>query len=200
MTDNEKKYVLHYENLHPILEVKDFIDNETAHQIINFLDLNDDGDECWGAICFRDYWKKLHPDMANLEPKYSAESDVKLLKEINEKIHAEAKRFIGKEGERLVFSKFKGHKHITESYTPKHGFDPGVVACILVLNDDYFGGEFFIDSPSIEMRLNTRSLYMFREGIRVEHGVKKVLSGNRLSLVSHWQDIDSPYSWAGAPN
>lgn len=200
MINNKKEYVLHYEDIHPIIEIKNFIDTETSDQIINFLDLNDDSDECWGAICFREYWQKLHPSMANLEPKYFVESDLNLLKEINEKIYEEAKRFVGNDGERLVFSKFKGHKHITEAYTPKHGFDPGVVACILVLNDDYSGGEFFIDNPSIQMRLNGRSLYIFKEGIQIEHGVKKVLSGTRLSLVSHWQDIDSPYNWAGAPN
>jgi hypothetical protein len=196
----EENKKIHYENIHPIVEISNFISEETAAQVTKFLDLNHDGDECWGAICFREYWVKLHPSIADKEPKLSQESDRSLLKDINLKIYENAKEFLGEAGESLVFSKFKGHRHITESYTPKHGFGPGVVACILVLNDDYSGGEFFMDSPSIEMRLNARSLYMFKEGGRVEHGVKKVLSGIRLSLVSHWQDASSPYKWAGAPN
>lgn len=196
----EENKKIHHKNIHEIVEISNFISEETATQVTKFLDLNDDQDECWGAICFREYWAKLHPSIADKEPKLSQESDRDLLKNINLKIYENAKEFLGEAGKDLVFSKFKGHNHITGAYTPKHGFAPAVVACILVLNDSYSGGEFFIDSPEIEMRLNARSLYMFKEGAQVEHGVKEVLSGTRLSLVSHWQDVSSTYRWAGAPN
>lgn len=200
MKNNQNK-IIHYEDIHPILEIPNFISEDLSEHLIKFLDLNDIvSDECWGAICFREYWKKRYPKRIKETPEYLQESDRQILEGINLKIYEEVQDFIGTGGARLVFSKFKGHKHITESYTPKHGFDPGVVACILVLNNNYSGGEFFIDNPSIEMGLSARSLYMFKEGANVEHGVKKILSGTRLSLVSHWQDLGSSYDWAGAPN
>lgn len=201
MINNKKEYVLHYEDIHPILEVKNFIDSETAHQIIEFLDLNDlNNDECWGAICFRKYWAKQHPERAKELPIFSKESDELLLDSLNQKIGEEVGNFLKLGPDEFEFSKFKGHKHITHSYTPKHGFDPGLAACILPLNDNYIGGEFFIDSPSIKMRLNARSLYIFKEGSLIEHGVKEITSGTRLSLVSHWQRAGHPYKYAGANN
>lgn len=196
-----KDYKIHYENIHPILEVKNFIDQKTSEEVIDYLNSNNDyPDECWGAICFRKYWAMQKPNMANLLPRYIKENNKVLLENINDNIQKEALDFLDGDPEEIVFSKFKGHQHPEGSYTPKHGFGPGVVACILPLNDEYSGGEFFIDGASIEMNLNARSLYLFREGPTVEHGVKQILSGTRLSLVSHWQLPSSSYSFAGANN
>ena len=196
MIDNKKEYVLHYEDVHPIMEVKNFVDIETAHQIIEFLDLNDDQDNCWGAVCFREYWEKHRPDLADELPKTASGIDKNILNQINDNIFLEAVNFLNDSD--IVFSKFKGHNHIENSYSPPHGWGPGVIVGILSLNNDYSGGNFFIEDPLIEMRFNERSLYLFREGGLIKHGVREITNGRRLSLVSHWQRSDSPYSGAGS--
>lgn len=194
-------HVIHFEKNHPILEIKNFIDEDTSNQIITLLDSNDfNDDECWGAVCFRKYWVKQKPERAEEFPAFSKESDKSLLDSVNQKIGEEVGNFLKLDSDQFEFSKFKGHKHPAASFTKKHGFEPGLAACILPLNDDYVGGEFFIDPPSFEMRLNARSLYIFKEGKFIEHGVKEIISGTRLSLVSHWQKTGYPYYHAGANN
>lgn len=196
-----KETEIHFSKIHPVLEIKNFIDEETASQVISFLDHNDfDDDECWGAVCFRRYWVKQKPERAEETPSLLRPSDEIILEQINGTIGKEVNRFLEMKPEEIKFSKFKGHKHPTASFTRKHGFEPGLAACILPLNDDYEGGEFFIDQPPVEMKLNARSLYIFKEGQHVEHGVKEVYSGTRLSLVSHWQKTGHPYDHAGANN
>lgn len=192
--------ILHFEKIHPILEIKDFITKESAQEIITLLETNRDNDECWGAICFREYWKRQRPEEAERQPVYTSGTDENTLSNLNLRIRAEAEIFLNGMPPKIEFSKFKGHRHGEGAYTPKHGFDPGEVVAILVLNEDFEGGEIFIDNPEIEFSPNARSLYLFREGAKIEHGVRKITSGIRMSLVSHWQKLGHVYNHAGANN
>ena len=65
---------------------------------------------------------------------------------------------------------------------------------VLYINDDYTGGETFIlkegtDEEEISYKAKKGSLLLFRSDETCEHGVKKVLKGNRLTL-SMWYTTD----------
>lgn len=68
---------------------------------------------------------------------------------------------------------------------------------VLYINDDYMGGETFIlKEGSTEEEINYKpkkaSLLLFKSDDTCVHGVKRVLSGNRLTL-SMWFTLDQKY-------
>lgn len=182
-----------FEDIFPVLVIKDFIGN--TKEIIDFLEANDtdNGDECWGAICFREYWEKLNPE-DNTLPVLVDGLDENPLPEINEKIKGHVEYFLQQE---VKFSKFKGHLHIESASSPPHIHPPALAVAILCLTDHYEGGEVFIPYYDIQFRTEPGHLYIFAEDERSKHGITKVERGIRKSIVSHWQDPENNYDWAG---
>jgi hypothetical protein len=100
--------------------------------------------------------------------------------------------------EDVAFSKFKGHNHITGAYTPPHTHGPAIAVANLVLHDKYEGGNIVIPKYGIEFRAEPLTLYVYSEENDLKHGIDKVTSGDRQSLIAHWQPVDHPYNKAGA--
>jgi len=189
------KAKLRFANKLPVLDIKDFITSNDAVEIIRFLELNqrEDGDECWSPVCFREYWEKLNPD-SDKKPIFTDDTDENTLPNINLKVKEHVEFFLQK---RVAFSKFKGHRSKVGSSAPPHNHPAAIAVAIVVLDDKFSGGEVFIPNYDIEFSLEAGHLYIFEENDISKHGFKKVLEGRRLALVSHWQDLDSPYDWAG---
>ena len=98
-----------------------------------------------------------------------------------------------------MFSQLKGHLHPAGAFSPPHGHEPAAAVAILALNNDYEGGELTIPKYQISIKLEPYSLYIFKEGQEVSHGVSMVQAGSRQTIVSHWQPKGHPYNLAGAP-
>lgn len=183
-----------YPETFPILEIKNFLSNEMV-EIIRFLELNhkDDGDECWSPVCFREYWEKLNPESTQ-QPVFTDDTNENTLKNINLKIKEHVEFFLQKE---VAFSKFKGHRAISGASAPPHIHPAAVAVAMIGLDNKYNGGEVFIPYYNIEFSLEPGNLYIFAENELSKHGFKKIEQGIRMALVSHWQDVDCPYDWAG---
>jgi hypothetical protein len=182
----------------PILEIGNFITTQDSEYLAHFLSINDNPeDDCWGPSCFREYWLALgnDPEIRPTPVKHVNES---YLQELNNKIEKAVKFFL--ETEDIEFSKFKGHLHRKGAFSPPHGHEPASAVAILSLNSDYQGGDLTIPKYDISMKLEPLSLYIFKEGKEVSHGVSLVESGDRQTLVSHWQPKGHPYNSAGAPS
>jgi len=193
---NEATSVL-YLHRFPVLEISNFIKEEDIDLISQFLTLNDDpNDECWAPICFREYWDALGKN-PETKPTPVGHIDEKYLSDLNLKIRDAVEFFL--EDDSIEFSKFKGHLHKKGAYSNPHSHRPAAAVAILSLNSDYSGGEITIPKYQISFKPERNTLYIFREGEGVDHGVELVTSGDRKTLVSHWQPKGHSYDLAGAP-
>jgi hypothetical protein len=65
---------------------------------------------------------------------------------------------------------------------------------LLYLNDDYEGGELYFINQGIEIKPRRGSLIMFDPSAEYLHGVRKIKSGNRYTLMTSWDIEGSQYS------
>lgn len=185
-----------YPDVMPILVIKGFLSQEELKYIPNFLNHNDlREDECWGPVCFREYWERSRPK--DILPELTVGVTHDTLKEINARIKEHVEFFLGEE---VAFSKFKGHNHVNGASTPPHFHGPAVAVAFVTFGDDYAGGETFIPKYNISFKPQAGDLYIFAENEDVKHGVSRVRDGDRQSLISHWQSPDEKYDWAGVNN
>lgn len=56
-------------------------------------------------------------------------------------------------------------------------------SCILMLNSEYEGGELYFQHHNIEVKLKAGDLIMFRGNAANLHGVREVLSGERVNII-----------------
>lgn len=70
-------------------------------------------------------------------------------------------------------------------------------SCILMLNDDYEGGELYFTHHNIELKLKTGDLIMFRGNAANLHGVREVLSGERVNIIIFFRNThrDHPITY-----
>jgi|SaaInl59LU_5_DNA_1037362.scaffolds.fasta_scaffold01273_5 hypothetical protein len=191
---NESSTVL-YAHRFPIFEIQSFVSSTEAERLEDYLSINDSRDECWGPICFREYWEAIggsSDKWPQLVPGIEKDTISKLSKKIKDAVEF----FL--DGEQVEFSKMKGHEHPEGASSPPHGHGPARAVAILALNDSYEGGEVTIPMYGISLKLDLGSLYIFREGDDVPNGVAKVISGTRHIIMSHWQPVGHPYNSAGA--
>lgn len=80
-------------------------------------------------------------------------------------------------------------------------------SAVLMLSSDYTGGELYFEHHNVEVRLEAGDLIMFRGNAENLHGVREVLSGDRVNVIiffrnyqieskidgDDWQDLVS--SW-----
>lgn len=193
---NDNTNVL-YLHRFPVLEIGQFIAKEDAILLADFMSINDDPkDDCWGPSCFREYWTAMGND-PEVKPTPVRSMNESYINELNQKIRKAVEFFL--ETDEIEFSKLKGHLHPAGAFSPPHGHEPAAAVAILALNNDYEGGELTIPKYQISIKLEPYSLYIFKEGQEVSHGVSMVQAGSRQTIVSHWQPKGHPYNLAGAP-
>jgi predicted 2-oxoglutarate/Fe(II)-dependent dioxygenase YbiX len=61
---------------------------------------------------------------------------------------------------------------------------------VLMLSDDYEGGDFFFEHHDKELRLEAGDLIMFRGDADNLHGVRKVTKGPRVNLIFFFRDTE----------
>jgi len=186
-----------YPHTFPILKITNFITPELAKKLVEYMVINHvQVDDCYGPACFKEYYEKEYGKLA--EPILVDGVSESTLSEINSEIGSLVNKLYGSESDPLVFSKFKGHGHVQGARTPPHTHGPAEAVAVIVLTEDYDGGETFIPMHDIELRHEPYALYIFSEANDLRHGVRTVERGSRISLISHWQKATHPYSNAGA--
>lgn len=182
----------------PILEIKEYVDKDTAAALVEYMRANDiSEDECFGPPCFTEYYRVAYGKEPS--PKLVDGVSPDSLHDINEDIKKIVSHVLAwKDSPEIEFSKFKGNRHPTGAYSPPHSHGPALAVAILVLNSEFEGGQIFLPSFNISFKPDPYSLYVFPEGDSVKHGVSKVESGERITAVSHWQPLGHPYKNAGS--
>jgi hypothetical protein len=71
--------------------------------------------------------------------------------------------------------KFKNEKHYS---------------AILMLNDNYGGGELYFENEGLELKTPPGSLIYFRGDRQTLHGVREITSGERINMVIFFRDYD----------
>jgi len=64
---------------------------------------------------------------------------------------------------------------------PHYDREIAIQTTLVLLNDDFSGGELFIDETDV--KFNKKKLYINFDGHKLKHSVNKVLSGKRIVLV-----------------
>lgn len=62
-------------------------------------------------------------------------------------------------------------------------------SAILMLNDDYEGGELYFEHHGVEIRLEAGDLIMFRGNAANLHGVREVTAGKRINVIIFFRNI-----------
>jgi hypothetical protein len=62
-------------------------------------------------------------------------------------------------------------------------------SAVLMLNDDYEGGELYFQHHGVEIRLEAGDLIMFRGNAENLHGVREVVSGKRINVIIFFRNI-----------
>ena len=81
-----------------------------------------------------------------------------------------------------------------------HNFDgsPAFVYCkvstVLYLYNDFLGGNLEFPDHDISIQPNQGSAYMFDGGPENEHQVTEIIDGDRYTIVTFWDFIDSEYT------
>lgn len=60
------------------------------------------------------------------------------------------------------------------------------ITTVFYLNDDYHGGEIYFPNLGLEIKPEAGSVVCFPTSEKYEHGVKKVLSGERFAISQFW--------------
>jgi hypothetical protein len=81
--------------------------------------------------------------------------------------------------------KYPGKPDIEEHYS-----------AVLMLEDEYTGGEFYFQHKGVEVRLEAGDLIMFRGNAENLHGVRTVLSGKRVNVIIFFRNYPSDVTYS----
>lgn len=81
--------------------------------------------------------------------------------------------------------KYPGKPDIEEHYS-----------AVLMLEDNYTGGEFYFQHKGVELRLEAGDLIMFRGNAENLHGVREVLSGKRVNVIIFFRNYPSDVTYS----
>ena len=182
---------------HPkIVEVKDFLDQQYCLDVIEFFEGNGEDEDNWNPICF--------PSVLGVnvgEPKSTGKISVEDMGKIRDKMHTVVEEVLGIEVKNVTMS---GHKYPTGSWAEPHSdsseldgtpnaWQMNKYACILYLNDAYTGGEIYFPQHDIDIAPGAASLVVFEGSHEFLHGVRKINSGDRFTILAFWDDKDAVY-------
>lgn len=185
--------VVHQEN---IIELKGFYSKEYCGDLIDYLDSRNEDEDKWNPICFPSVLGVNVADPAETEKVSVAD-----MGKIRDEMRVAVEEFIGRDLKNVTLS---GHKYPTGSYAEPHSdsseldgtpnaWQMNKYACILYLNDDYEGGEIYFPQHDVEIAPTAGSLLIFEGSHEYLHGVKKITSGDRFTILAFWDHAENTY-------
>lgn len=181
-----------------IIEVPNFVDADTAKNMIKYFDKV--GDDRWGDIAF------YNSKGMGLPPNDPLFAECGLEDHFFEKLREQYKYCVSSIFGRPVRPNTShAQKWYVGGFAAPHSdnsdFDGNPTAFeinkyvgILYLNDDYEGGELYFPDHGIDIKPNSCSYYVFPGGIENIHGVREILKGERYTMVSFWDFEEADYT------
>lgn len=194
-----------------IAEIKDFVDYETANNMIGFFEAKA---ELWGDIAF---YGSLGMGLSPNDPllkdwNLSGDHFDKLREKFKEAVELCSGRKVKpntSHAQKWDEGGFASPHSDNSDFNGKpNAFEINKYVGILYLNDDYEGGElFFVNEKDINrseedlpdwneylsFKPNTYSFIVFPGGVENVHGVKEITKGTRYTMVSFWDYEEAEY-------
>lgn len=180
-----------------IVEIPDFVTKEQALNVISFFDSKD---KEWGDIAF---YNSSGMGINPSDPGLSAHNlDSNFFPLLTKKFEDAVSTVFGRSvksntahAQKWNVGGFANpHSDNSDAEGTPNAFEINKYVAILYLNDDYTGGEIFFPEHNITIKPKAGSLMVFPGGVENMHGVKKILSGCRYTMVSFWDFADAQYS------
>lgn len=210
--DNKKSILGIKQNI--IAEIKDFVDKETAENMIKFFEAKA---ELWGDIAF---YGSLGMGLAPNDPllkDYNLDGDHfdKLRDKFKEAVELTTGREVRpntSHAQKWDEGGFAApHSDNSDYDGVPNAFEINKYVGILYLNDDYEGGELYFCNEKedfneetnndrwetyLSFKPNNLSYYIFPGGVENVHGVSEILKGTRYTMVSFWDYAEIEYDQA----
>lgn len=180
-----------------IVEVKNFVDANTAEKMIQFFESKSD---LWGDIAF---YKSFGMGFPGEEPELESiglpsnffSSLTLKFKDAVEMVFDREVKPNTSHAQKWVKGGFaRPHSDNSDFEGNITAFEINKYVGVLYLNDNYDGGELYFPDHDIEFKPNSLSYYIFPGGVENIHGVKEILDGTRYTMVSFWDFAEAEYS------
>jgi hypothetical protein len=180
-----------------IVEVLNFVNKDDCKNIIRYVESKSGS---WGHVGSYKYRHGRSPDPDKNLESFGLSSN--FYETITKNIKSTVEEYFLREVSLNTIHVHKlgpgalGHFHsdnTNEDGSPSH-FEINKYAAILYLNDSYEGGEVSFLDHNIEIAPKAGSLLIFPGGKENVHGVREIVSGDRYSIISFWDFLDSAYS------
>lgn len=179
-----------------VVEFVDFFSEEECNQFLQYLDV---ARSQWQESCF--YNERVMDPTAPLSLDNDTSIDKDYLDNLRLRLQAVAEEVFNRKIRNLSLS---AQKWMTGSYAQDHSDNSELdgtpnawrenkLVTIIYLNDNYTGGELYFRDHDISIAPKAGSVVVFDVGINNVHGVRKILSGDRTTVMCSWDYEDSVY-------
>jgi hypothetical protein len=180
-----------------IVEIPNFIDQETANGMIQYFE---DKAERWGDIAFYGSsgmgLELYDPTLSNYRLSTTLFDDLRarFMSSVETVFDRPVKPNTFHAQKWDVGGFANPHSDNSDSHGEPNAFEINKYVAILYLNGNYSGGELYFPDHSIEFKPSSYSLIIFPGGVENIHGVREILSGTRYTMVSFWDFSEAEYS------
>lgn len=180
-----------------IVEFQNFMPETQCNELIEHFDKSA---ENWQEFCFYGSYG-MNPSLPfDLDP--TTKVNIAYLDEIRNAIQAKTEEVMG---ERLQNTAASVHKWVPGSFAEPHADNTDMdgnptswrqykYVAILYMNEDFEGGELYFTQHGITIKPKTGSLVVFEPSADYLHGVHKIKSGNRFTILTSWDTAGAQYS------
>lgn len=183
-------------NYNRIVEIPNFIESEEAQRLIDFLEDRAQ----WGHMPFYGSLGQNLRDHDHLLAKHGLSDTYfsELMDRLREKVELGFDRKVKnrimnaqkwREGAYAVV-----HSDNSDYEGVSNPFEEDKFAGVLYLNDDYEGGELYFPGHKLAIKPKAYSFFFFPGGVENLHGVNKIESGVRHTIMSFWDFAEAEYS------
>lgn len=179
-----------------VVEFTEFFSKEECEEFLQYLDT---ARSQWQESCF--YNERVMDPTAPLSLDSDTSIDKSYLDNLRVRLQAVAESVFNRKLRNLSLS---AQKWMTGSYANDHSDNSELdgtpnawrenkLVTIIYLNDNYTGGELYFRDHDISIAPKAGSVIVFDVGINNVHGVKKIDSGDRTTVMCSWDYEDSVY-------
>lgn len=179
-----------------IVEFKNFFSKEECDALIAYYESSA---ESWQETCFFNarVMDPIEPSKKNIFP----EINQQYFNELRTRLKNVSEEVFGKQVKNLSLS---AHKWLPGAYAGDHSDNSELdgtpnawrenkFVTIVYLNDNYSGGELYFRDHDLSLAPETGTMVCFDVGINNVHGVTKIESGDRYTMLLSWDFEDSVY-------
>jgi hypothetical protein len=179
-----------------IVEFKNFLTKEECQKLIEYYETSPDS---WQETCFFNARVMDPNEPSQKDPSLEINKDY--FNQLRHKLGQLSKEVFGKDVKNLSLS---AHKWLPGAYADDHSDNSELdgtpnawrenkLVTIIYLNDNYDGGNLYFRDHDISIAPEAGTMICFDVGINNVHGVTKIASGDRYTMLLSWDFQDSVY-------